>query len=429
MSNPSCVQDCLNAQDPLKRDLVEFLIDYSEEDDKVDYKADFVNDQPHWLELTKDLSAFANTHGGYLVFGIDDSDHSVVGIGRSTARLLKDANNILQKVNRNLEPPLTLLRAKEYRFGGKSVVCVHLPRSKNVTHLVSKDGEFTYPSGKKKTLLRQGTFFVRRSGGNHLGDSRDLDAVFERRVEQFQEALKEKIATVIEAPVSSEVLITAESADGESATKFVLSDSEDAVPVIGMTFTKPPETTEQEIMGWRALTSERSDMLPSKVEVWRWYRERAELQLDQQLKLALFKVSLWSGVPCYYWIRDLSLAPIRETLFTALRERPDNSSVSAMLEAAAFLGKKTYREALKCLGSYKTRISPSKQSYPSAGPRSMQTQLQKPAKQSEQAFQKQLEKRLNDIASVESREPKIEDRWEALKIDILLYARDDQYKQ
>lgn len=104
-----------------------------------------------------------------------------------------------------------------------------------------------------------------------------MDALIERRIEKFQESLKDKIASVIEAPSNSEILITTESHDSENSTKFVLSDSENAVPVMGMTFTKPPETIEEEIMGWRALTAKRTGSLPSKADVWRWYRCRKNL--------------------------------------------------------------------------------------------------------------------------------------------------------
>lgn len=146
----NCIEDCLNAKDPLRREIVQYLVEYSEEDERLDYKFNFVDDQMHWLEIVKDISAFANTFGGYLLFGIEDGSCSVLGIDRKTAKLLKDTNKIQQKINRNLEPPISTLRAKEFRFDGKATVCIHVPRSKEVTHMISKDGEFTYPSGKKK---------------------------------------------------------------------------------------------------------------------------------------------------------------------------------------------------------------------------------------------------------------------------------------
>lgn len=64
---------CLQSDDPLSRRVAEFLSTYAEEDNFVDYKRtiDITSDK-FWLELTKDVSAFANTLGGYLVFGIDD---------------------------------------------------------------------------------------------------------------------------------------------------------------------------------------------------------------------------------------------------------------------------------------------------------------------------------------------------------------------
>src|SRR6056297_32271 len=269
MESPKCVEDCLDASDPLSRNLIKYLVEYSEEDDRLDYKSDFVADEQHWLELVKDVSAFANTHGGYLLFGVDDPDHKVIGIDRALAKLLKNSNEIQQKVNRNLEPPLSTIRAKEYRFDGKSIVALYVPRSRGLSHLVSKDGEFKYPSGTKKAVLKKGTFYVRRAAGHHLGDSRDLDALIERRIEQFQDALKEKIATVVDAPRNSEVFVVTETDSTNETTRFVFSDSDDAVPVSGMTFTKPPETPEQEIMAWRALSSGKNDIFPSPERVWR----------------------------------------------------------------------------------------------------------------------------------------------------------------
>ncbi len=72
-----------------------FLVEYAEEDDRVDYKQTIdPTSEKCWLEITKDISAFANTHGGYLIFGINDSEKQIVGLSRKVANTIKDTNNL-----------------------------------------------------------------------------------------------------------------------------------------------------------------------------------------------------------------------------------------------------------------------------------------------------------------------------------------------
>ena len=106
-----------------------------------------------------------------MVFGIRNRDKEAVGLDDAVVKLLSDANNVLQKINRHLEPSIELIRSKEFNVGDNKIVGLLIPQSNGKTHLISKDGIFKHPSGKAKTLLQKGTFYVRRSAGNHLGDS------------------------------------------------------------------------------------------------------------------------------------------------------------------------------------------------------------------------------------------------------------------
>ncbi len=122
------VREHLALDDPLTRETALYLVEYGEEDDRLDYKRQFYpQSEKDWLEITKDISAFANTFGGYLVFGVNDSDKKVLGISRVVADTIKDANRLLQKVNRYLDPPITGLRSKEFRVTNLIVVVVLIP--------------------------------------------------------------------------------------------------------------------------------------------------------------------------------------------------------------------------------------------------------------------------------------------------------------
>lgn len=426
------VKDHLLQEDPLTRETALFLVSYSEEDDRVDYKQTIdPMSEKDWLEITKDISAFANTYGGYLVFGIDDVGKSVVGLSRDIARSIKDVNNLQQKINRYLEPNIISLRAKEFKIDGLFIVVIHIPQSAGVTHMISKDGEFTHPSGKHKTLLQKGTLYVRRSAGNHLGDARDLDNVIERRIDQFRDALLEKVAKVVKSPASSDVFILSKDPGDEEAKRFIIEDSPDSIAIKGMSFTVAPEGFEEEIAAWAILSRGSSESIPSPVVLWRWYANRENISVGEKNRLSIFQFSLWAEAPTFYWIKNIQSARVREALLEAVRNRPNNYCVDGMLIVASFLGKGVYSTVLSMLGNYKERVDPAMQKFPSPNPRSAFGTLRMVKTENISAFKKEKLETIDSIASGVKRSgkiPALQKRWEAKNIDCFLYAQDDQYK-
>ena len=99
--------------------------------------------------MSKDVSAFANTYGGYLVFGVSDGTQ-LVGLDHDVDLFLKDTDKFMAKLNRHLEPALNKVRTKSFRFENNKIVVCYIPQSLNVTHVVKKDGTFSLPNGDKK---------------------------------------------------------------------------------------------------------------------------------------------------------------------------------------------------------------------------------------------------------------------------------------
>jgi predicted HTH transcriptional regulator len=75
------------------------ILAHREEDELVDYKEAFLPESAKsWIALASDCAAFANTKGGYLVFGLKDKTWELVGVrrlsmpwptrGRYTTRLI-----------------------------------------------------------------------------------------------------------------------------------------------------------------------------------------------------------------------------------------------------------------------------------------------------------------------------------------------------
>ena len=428
----SSINEFLTSEDPLTREVALFLASYYEEDDQVDYKQSLEpTSNKDWLEITKDISAFANTLGGYLVFGISDVDNDVVGLSRNLANILKDTNNLHQKINRHLDPDISLLRSKEFRIFGKSIVVLYIPQSVGITHLISNDGSFVHPSGEKKIVLRRGTFYIRRSAGNHLGDSRDFDDVIERRIDQFRESLLNKVARVVSSPANSDIFILSRDPNAPEKDRFIIEDSPVSIPIKGMSFTVPPEGKEEEISAWAVLNRGTAEIRPPATELWRWYSDRENIQIRDEHKLWVFRFSLWGHVPSFYWIQNLKSQVIQDTLMDTLGNRPAGLQVTQILTTAAFLGKGTYNRALAALGNYKNRNSPKMEQYPINGPRAEFGTLNKSPKQSLSQFKKEQLDRLNTIANAAaeaSEEPGLQEQWAAIEIDCFLYANDNKYQ-
>lgn len=105
------------------------------ENDIYDFKADL---QPADHQR-KSVAAFANTRGGFLIFGVTN-DRKLEGV--ANAELPRDFGI---KLKTGLEPSV------EYRFreplevsAGKNIFVVEMPRSRRVPHAVSINGAWTF---------------------------------------------------------------------------------------------------------------------------------------------------------------------------------------------------------------------------------------------------------------------------------------------
>ena len=426
------LDDFIGAADPLTRDAARFLIRYAEEDNRVDYKLTVdPKSEKQWLGLTKDISAFANTLGGYLVFGVDDKSKELVGLSRDVEAILKDAYTLQLKINRHLEPQISTVRSKAFRIDGKSVVLVYIPQTKNRTHLVKKDGVYDQQSGKPKTVLHQGTFYVRRSASNHLADSTDLDDLIERRIDQFRDALIDKVARVVKAPADSGLFLLSRDPDADGE-KFIIEDSPESAPLQGMSFTVAPQSGEEKVAAWTVLSSGKSNIRPPPEVVWDWYLHRDKLQLRPVHRLAVFQFSLWDSAPAFYWIRGLENSVIRQTLLLAIRNRPMGIEIGPFLVVASFLGKAAYSAALSSLGSYMERIAPRMKSFPSTKPIEAFCRIRPPRDKATPEFRAEKVAELNALAAevVEKQKgPGVMKRSIAQEIDCYLYAQRNNYKK
>jgi predicted HTH transcriptional regulator len=98
-------------------------------------------------KIAREMIAFANTKGGYMIFGVDD-DREVVGVDseKSESEMIKDA------ADNYCEPPL-VYSIDFIELYGKEVVVVSIPESDNKPHRL-QDYENEFDINKAVVLVR-----------------------------------------------------------------------------------------------------------------------------------------------------------------------------------------------------------------------------------------------------------------------------------
>lgn len=430
------IKELLAFPEPLSDEVLKHVLSFHEETAHVDFKLDFhPTEEREWLEITKDVMAFANTEGGYLAFGVRDKTYDIVGVADATARVLSDPNLLMQKINRYIEPHITGLRSRSISMEGRECVLLFIPRSYDCTHIVSKDASFKFPSGAEKVVLQQGTSYVRRVAGNHLVDARDLDGIIARRIEHFKSSLLDKIARVVESPPGTDILVVSKVATDEPHRKFIIDNAPDALAVKGMSFTVSPPTIEHEISAWVAMTSGDPSATPGPAITWKWYRLRKALKLTPEQRIHAAMYCLANETPAFYWLQGCKAAELREALRNCLSRKLDADAVSYVLTIAAFLGRKFHASLVREVNEGMLRRVGKPASFPDAGPRSLlsadSVAVRRGRTWSTKDGRGALEAELDDIAASVKKsgdvQPELQLRWRAATLDCYLYAQDDQY--
>lgn len=121
------------------------LIDLIEEGENIqcEFKRHFTTPE----KIAREMIAFANTKGGYILLGIDD-DKKIIGVEseKSEAEMISDA------ANNYCEPPLEF-KINYIMYQGKEVVCVTVPESNNKPHRL-QDYQEDFDITKAIVLIR-----------------------------------------------------------------------------------------------------------------------------------------------------------------------------------------------------------------------------------------------------------------------------------
>ena len=155
---------------------VESLVDADYyETDSFDFKEFLVNkrEPKHSERIRKSACAFANSNGGFLVFGVADRESGKVGRDRllgvdkgDLGRLFGDQVNVVEPTIYYIpqNPPITIPKKQ-----GKIISVVHIPRSLRAPHTFKEKGRFAFYKRTNKgnepmTFLEVDMAFATKSG-------------------------------------------------------------------------------------------------------------------------------------------------------------------------------------------------------------------------------------------------------------------------
>jgi predicted HTH transcriptional regulator len=121
------------------------LVDLIEEGENIqcEFKRHFTTPE----KIAKEMIAFANTKGGYLLFGIDD-DRKVIGVEseKSEAEMIEDA------AKNYCEPPIKY-KLNYIAYKGKEIVAVTIPESTVKPHRI-QDYKIEFDINKAVVMIR-----------------------------------------------------------------------------------------------------------------------------------------------------------------------------------------------------------------------------------------------------------------------------------
>ena len=428
----AAIKELVLAIDPISEDAFRSLIEYREEDLYVDYKESFDQaDSKQWLELTKDVMAFANTHGGYIVLGVRYQPFEVIGLSENTVHTLTDVNNVLQKINRYVMPPFTEIRSKCFNSESKKVAVVFIPESRGRTHIITREATHKFPDGKTKTILSPGMIYIRQSGTNQIISSDAFEAIVDRRIEHYKATLFGRISKVIDAPLEHEISFIDPKDPRNGSRKVKISGDADALPIKGVGFSTPPKTDQEEIAGWIALRIRDEHVIPRTEKLWYLYANRLALKdtLTEEQISELLKFNLLTGVPPFFWFQFVEIEKRREIIKECLDILEQIQDKARVLHVGASEGRGFYNALLKKMGKARDRLNQRSRKFPDdigvffnpsyfpAADKRSKSKIK-----SHELLEEELSRLSSKLSLSRDEDRELSELWEATALDFYLYA-------
>lgn len=113
-----------------RNEIAELVSNRVPEDIHLDYKSSRAIDQANRSEIAKDVSAFANSDGGLIIYGVEEQDHNPVRIDDGVDHKQFTREWLDQVIQSNITPPLSDVKIAQIALSpDRSVYAVSIPKS------------------------------------------------------------------------------------------------------------------------------------------------------------------------------------------------------------------------------------------------------------------------------------------------------------
>jgi predicted HTH transcriptional regulator len=154
---------------PIRRYELYDLIESGEGPD-VEFKRQFSSSE----KIAREIIAFANTRGGYILFGVDD-DGTVVGV-RSEKSELEEIEHTADFL---IDPPARIVAENVHAGWGLDIVLIRVPESDVKPHVLVE-----YDSSGKKSKIQSRTGYVRYDDKSVQASREVMDVLRSARPEE-----------------------------------------------------------------------------------------------------------------------------------------------------------------------------------------------------------------------------------------------------
>jgi len=178
---------------------------FSTETDCLDFKRSFDSTSTgDWLELLKDIVAFSNSGGGFILIGIGDDGHpSSYDVSPMFTIDPADITNKIYKYTNIQFHDFQLSEALKHSY---KIVVLSIGPSL-IPIVFTKVGTYATDSQHQKTAFSVGTVYFRYGAKSEPGNTDDLRKSFERLLECTRKSWLDGISKIVEAPAGARIAV------------------------------------------------------------------------------------------------------------------------------------------------------------------------------------------------------------------------------
>jgi schlafen family protein len=185
--------------------LVDRALAARRESRRIEFKSAFdAGSTQYWCEIVKDIVAIANSGGGVILFGVDNSGRPTGG--DVTSLLEIDPAAIADQIHRYSDSNFADFEVVETSKESNRLAALVIENA--TTPIVfSRPGAYTSADGKQKCAFSQGTLYFRHGAKSEPGTTADVDDAIKRRVNALRRSWLSAVKRVVEAPTRSSVAV------------------------------------------------------------------------------------------------------------------------------------------------------------------------------------------------------------------------------